>query len=528
MPASQRLELNQSQSLVMTPQLQQAIKLLQLSHLELADYVNHELEQNPLLERDDGSQFDGEEARGAGDAGEPSAASESVAGQEPDEPPALPDSLHQSQSETLPHGDDAPLDTDYENVFNHDGPSEHHFAAEDNSGATAPNRDSTMGDWQKTPAASSADHEFSLENRLSDSKTLKQHLLDQLQIAGRGPADQLIGSHIIDMLDEAGYVAGDLEALAGLLGCEADRIHQTLALLQEFDPTGVCARDLPECLALQLKEQDRFDPAMACLVGNLDLLAARELTALRKQCGVDEEDFAEMLAELKALDPKPGLSFEAGASEPLVPDILMWARPDGNWALELNPETLPRVLVNETYFAEVSAKTRDKRDRGYLQEQYQSANWLIKSLHQRATTILKVASEIVRQQDAFFRKGVHHLKPLTLKNIATEIEMHESTVSRVTANKYIVSPRGTFELRYFFTAAIAGLNGEAHSAESVRQRIKLLIDSEAPKKILSDDSIVEILRGDGVDIARRTVAKYREAMRIPSSVQRRKEKRAAL
>ena len=303
-----------------------------------------------------------------------------------------------------------------------------------------------------------------------------------------------------------------------------ERLEAVLAVLQNFEPTGIFARSLSECLALQLKEADRYDPAMQTLVENLDLLAKGDHARLRRLCGIDQEDLVDMIAEIKALDPRPALTFEGDVAQPVVPDVLM--RPDrkGGWIVELNSDTMPRVLVNSDYYAQVSTHLRSKQERDYLSERLQSANWLVKALHQRATTILKVASEIVRQQDAFFRKGVEHMKPLILRDIAAEIEMHESTVSRVTSNKYIATPRGTFELKYFFTAAIAGANGTAHSAEAVRHRIKLLIEGENNRKILSDDTIVELLRADGVDIARRTVAKYREAMRIPSSVQRRREK----
>jgi len=282
---------------------------------------------------------------------------------------------------------------------------------------------------------------------------------------------------------------------------------------------------LPECLALQLRDRNRLDPAMQRLLDNLPLLAARNVPALTRLCGIDAEDLAEMVGEIKALDPKPGHAFDPPLAQTIVPDILMRPGPEGGWAIELNTETLPRVLVNNRYYARVSRATRNKADRDYLVDRLQAANWLVKSLHQRATTILKVAAEIVEQQDGFFRHGVRALKPLILRDIADAIGMHESTVSRVTTNKYIATPRGLFELKFFFTSAIAASRGgEAHSAEAVRFRIKSLIDTEAAKSTLSDEQIVELLQQQGVDIARRTVAKYREAMRIPSSVQRRREK----
>ena len=298
-----------------------------------------------------------------------------------------------------------------------------------------------------------------------------------------------------------------------------------LKKLQRFDPPGVFARNLAECLALQLRDRDRLDPAMQTLLDNLDALGDGRLDWLRRRCRVDQEDFAEMLAELRALDPKPGLGFETSHSEFVVPDVFVSRKTDGTWTIELNQDVLPRVLLNRHYYAEVKTAARSKNDKAYISECFNNGSWLVKALDQRATTILKVAGELVRQQEGFFIHGVSALKPLNLKKIADAISMHESTVSRVTANKYLACSRGTFELKYFFTAAIASADGgDAHSAESVRQLIRTLIDDEDPKKILSDDRIVDLLKAEHVDIARRTVAKYREAMDIPSSVQRRRRK----
>ena len=340
------------------------------------------------------------------------------------------------------------------------------------------------------------------------------------------PIERLIGFHLIDMLDEAGYLVGSLQELADLLGCSMERVEAALAAVQRFDPSGIFARDLKECLAIQLAERNRLDPAMAVLLDHLDLVAQRDQAKIMKLCRLDAEDVADMVAELRALNPKPALAFDTSPAEAIIPDILMQPRPDGVWHIELNPETLPKVLVNARYHAEVRLRARTREERDYLTDRLQQANWLVKALHQRATTILKVATEIVRQQSAFFQKGVEHLRPLTLRDVAEQVELHESTVSRVTANKYIATPRGTLELKYFFTAAIAGLGGQEHSAEAVRHRIRQLIDQETAEKVLSDDMIVAILHADGIDIARRTVAKYREAMRIPSSVQRRRDKRS--
>jgi len=290
----------------------------------------------------------------------------------------------------------------------------------------------------------------------------------------------------------------------------------------------VCARNLTECVALQLRERDRFDPAMQALVAHLDLVAKRDLAALRRTCGVDEEDLTEMIAEIRRLNPKPGLAFGSTLVQPIVPDVFVRAGADGGWTVELNSDSLPKVLVNQRYYAEIAGTARSAAEKTYLADCLQTASWLIRALDQRARTILKVATEIVRQQDGFFVHGVQHLRPLNLKTVADAIGMHESTVSRVTANKYMATNRGIFELKYFFTSAIAAADGgEAHSAEAVRHRIKQLIDAERPDAVLSDDTIVDRLRAAGIDIARRTVAKYREAMRIPSSVQRRRDKQVS-
>jgi RNA polymerase sigma-54 factor len=479
MALSQRLDLRQSQALVMTPQLQQAIKLLQLSNLELSAFIEGELEQNPLLERDDTPAESAAAVEAAAEIAEPA------------------------------------IDGDEVQLFR------------ETSGAEGDGKVDLAGDpvaWQsRTTQPAVGDNLPGLDQTLSRPTTLREHLLAQLSIDVAEPVDRLIGTHLIDMVDEAGYVQGELADVAERLECDVARVEATLRLMQHFDPPGIMARNLAECLALQLADRDRLDPAMRALIDNLPLLASRDAPALMKLCGVDAEDLAEMVAEIKALNPKPGLAFDQIEAEPMVPDVLV--RPQaGGFAIELNTDTLPRVLVNNRYYTEVTGAAKRKSDKDYLADRYQQANWLVKALHQRATTILKVATEIVRQQEGFFRHGVQHLRPLVLRDIALAIEMHESTVSRVTSNKYMATPRGIYELKYFFTSSIAATSGgEALSAEAVRFRIKALIQAEAAS-VLSDDRIVEILLGEGIDIARRTVAKYREAMRIPSSVQRRRER----
>jgi RNA polymerase sigma-54 factor len=340
--------------------------------------------------------------------------------------------------------------------------------------------------------------------------------------------ERFIGRNLIDAIDETGYLRESVESIAERLGSDAAAVEQVLALIHTFEPSGVGGRDIAECLAIQLRERDRFDPAMQALVAHLDLVARRDFSALRRLCGVDDEDLADMLSELRRLDPKPGRAFGGAPVETLVPDVFVRAAPDGSWLIDLNPDTLPRVLVNQTYFAKVSRVTRNDAEKTFLTDCLQNANWLARSLEQRSKTILKVAAEIVRQQDGFFIHGVSHLRPLTLKTIADAIGMHESTVSRVTSNKAIGTSRGTFEMKYFFSAAIPGAAGlEAHSSEAVRHRIKQMIEGERGDAILSDDALVRQLKGEGIDIARRTVAKYRESLRIPSSVERRRDRQSA-
>jgi len=496
---SQRLDLRQSQTLVMTPQLQQAIKMLQLSNLELANFVDAEIQQNPLLERHERDPEPDYEATAPADGG---------AG---------------------PGGDDFPAaapETGLGELMPDAAEHWHAAAGADGDGSL------DLGGEQQTWRGRNGDFDDdrpAFEQTASRPRTLREHVLEQIGTDLSDQRDQLVALHLLDLIDEQGYLRSGLDSVAMLLGCPLARVEHVLDRLQQFDPPGIFARDLRECLALQLRDRDRLDPAMQTLLDHLPLLAARNLAALTRLCGLDAQDIADMIAEIKSLDPRPGLAFDPPLAQTVVPDIVMQAHPEGSWTIELNPETLPRVLVNNRYFTRVSRATRSKAERDYLAERLQAANWLVKSLHQRATTILKVAAEIVRQQDAFFRQGVQSLRPLILRDIAEAIGMHESTVSRVTSNKYMATPRGLYELKYFFTSAIpAARGGDAHSAEAVRHRIRGLIDAEAANATLSDERIVELLQQDGVDIARRTVAKYREAMRIPSSVQRRREKQLAL
>jgi RNA polymerase sigma-54 factor len=529
MALTQRLEFRQSQSLVMTPQLMQAIKLLQLSNLDLAAFVEEELERNPLLERASDSNeppvagepaperadFSESEASGAGpsDDGAADFAGGAAEGFEPAQDDWMSRDLG-SRTEI-----EQTLDTGLDNVFSEE-PAE---AAARNAQDAAPTAYTEWG------GGASNDDDYNLEAFVAAEATLGDHLAEQLAVAFTTPAERMIGQYLIDLVDDAGYLPPDLGQAAERLGARPADVEAVLTVLQKFDPPGIFARSLSECLAIQLRELDRYDPAMQALVEHLDLFAKRDFAALRKLSGVDDEDLGDMIAEIRHLDPKPGLKFGTTRTQTMVPDVYVRPGPDGGWHVELNSDTLPRVLVNQVYYSRLSKTVSKNEDKSYFSDCLQNATWLVRALDQRARTILKVATEIVRQQDGFFTHGVAHLRPLNLKAVADAIQMHESTVSRVTANKYMATNRGIFELKYFFTASIASADGgEAHSAEAVRHHIKRLIDTEDPAAILSDDTIVERLRTAGIDIARRTVAKYREAMRIPSSVQRRRDKQSTL
>ena len=465
--------MRQGQSLVMTPQLLQAIKLLQFSNLELAAFLQEEIERNPLLETRD---------------------TDSPAASETSSPPES--------------GQDVPAPAaaaSYEAV-----------------GLSATG-------WTGVGGAGGTDGDApNLEAYIAARPTLRDHLLDQLAIAGAPLQQKLLAQAIIDALDESGYLREDLADLAGRLGATPSMASAALTLVQSFDPSGVGARDLAECLAIQLRERDRFDPAMRTFIANLSLVARRDIAQLSRLCGVDASDIVDMMSEIRSLEPRPGRAFGDAPIQPVVADVIVRPAPDGSWLVELNTDALPRVLVNQSYATKVGAAARGA-DKSFISGCLQNANWLTKSLEQRSRTILKVAAEIVRHQDAFLTRGVEHLRPLNLRAIADAIGMHESTVSRVTSNKYIMTPRGVFELKYFFSASIpTAAGGEAHSAEAVRFRIKQMIDHETPDAILSDDAIVARLKAANIDIARRTVAKYRDSLRIPSSVDRRRVKRLSV
>ncbi len=478
---SQILDLRQSQQLVMTPQLQQAINMLQMNNAELGELVEEELANNPLLEKDERKP---EDAAPNEDSGE---------------------------TPTADSGQDE-VDAAFEGANTNDD-----F-----------DPGSNMADIGAGGNSKFEDVESSFENNMSADKSLREHLIDQLHVACDDNRDRMIGAMLVDRLDETGYLRDSEEKLVEKLGCSAERLEKLLGTMKGFDPTGVFARDLAECMALQLEERGQLDAPMKTLLDNLSMLGDHDFKGLAEKCGVNDTYLKDMVEEIKSLNPKPAGEFDHLVVQTAIPDVLMKRLPKnlgGGWRVELNTDTLPRVLVNNEYYTEVAKGATQKKDKEYLTTQLQNANWLVRAMDQRAQTILKVAAEIIEQQDAFFNYGIEFLQPLKLTDIAEVIEMHESTVSRVTTNKYIGTPRGIFELKYFFSTALISEDGTAHSAEAIKARIKTLTDEEDPKKILSDDKIVTILKEEGIDLARRTVAKYREAMHIGSSVQRRKEKK---
>jgi len=498
-----RLDLRQSQSLVMTPQLQQAIKLLALSNLEVEAFIGEALDANPLLELGDGA---------------PSEAAE----------PALED-LRRTHLESSPvdqlvsegrAAEDRPLDIDTAALD-----SDRETGDGAMLGAMELSRAGDGGGESGGGGAEGPD----IDERAGAGLTLAEHLHAQIGATCSDPHRLFVARWLINQLDEAGYLAIPLAEVAETLGLSAAEVASALGLVQSLDPTGVGARSLAECIALQAKEADRYDPAMARLIDNLDLVARGEFARLKRLCRVDDEDFADMLGELRGYDPKPGLRFGGGSAEIVVPDVLVReaAQQDGaaGWDIMLNPATLPRLVVNRSYYVEMRHACLAKDAKAWLGEKLADANWLIKALDQRQKTILKVSAEIVRQQEGFFRGGVSQLKPLTLRAVAEAIEMHESTVSRVTSNKYLHCALGTFELKYFFTSGVGSSEGDGTaSAEAVKAAIRQLIEAEDPAAVLSDDTLVDLLKARGFDLARRTVAKYREAIGLGSSVQRRRRK----
>ncbi len=500
-----RLDLRQSQQLVMTPQLQQAIKLLQMSNLELTDYVEAEVEKNPVLQMDN-------------DDSGPSATDNPGSAQNDADGDALASLDQQVRADGDPGQSTEVFDTGTENL--HDDSAVDTPPAE--PAAQPPAGGSISSGTTRGRDGGAGAGDFSLEDRLAGQLSLREHLYEQLGQLKTTALEALVAGHLVDELDADGFLRTPLTDIAERLGVSQRDAEDALAALHDCDPTGVGARDLGECLRLQLSEQGRLSPEMKILTEHLDLLARGDLKALQKRCGVEMDELSEMASSLRSLNPRPCSDFDVQDVQTLIPDILLNRTKWGGWHLELNPETMPRVILDRTYAVEFGGTDCDET-RSYLADCRNNATWLIKSLDQRARTILTVATEVIRQQEGFFAHGVSGLKPLTLKAVADAVGMHESTASRVTANKYIATDRGVFEMKFFFTNAVGGGDGNL-AAAAVRHKIKTMIEAEAPDDVLSDDAIVELLNSDGIDIARRTVAKYRKSLKILSSVERRRQR----
>lgn len=492
MAITPKLEIKQSQSLLMTPQLRQAINLLQMSNLELSSVIEQELASNPLLERED-----------------------DFLNQDNEKEQTIDDYASETEDNV-----DTPLDIDIDNTFDDDG--------SDCEGYETAN-DYDWQDYAKNKDkrhSPEEDYDF-FEQKLSSTKSLYQHLSEQIQISLADTKEKIIAFRLMSFLDESGYFRGDTKKIAAILHTEESNVTKVLNKLKEFEPSGIFAENLAECIALQLKEKDRLDIKMQTLLQNLDLLGKREYKRLQKKLNVDEGDLKEMILDIQSTNPKPALEYEQKETDYIIPDVFVRRNKYGEYYVELNSRSLPRVLIDQRYYKEIKRQSeKNKEAKKYLKTQSGSASFLIRALRQRADTILRISEEIVKTQRDFFENGIESLKPMALKDIAEAVEMHESTVSRVTANKYMHTPLGIFELKYFFSSAAGSYSGEDNqSTTAIKHKIKQMIENEDPKKILSDDKISELLAREGLKVARRTVAKYRESLKIAPSSERKREKR---
>ncbi|MEB3702221.1 RNA polymerase sigma-54 factor 2 [Candidatus Bealeia paramacronuclearis] len=477
MPLQQRLDQTQTQTLTMTPQLRLAIELLQMTNLELSQFLENELIQNPLLEHDETTK-------------------------EEDQTPIDESEETLNLDDSQDHWDS--LDGDENNVFQDEKSTLNNIATQDHH----------FDDGK----------EFDIED--IREKSLQDYLFEQLRIEAKTPQEHFLGALLIHKISEAGYLEDSLEAIALQMNCLQEEIESALDLIQSFDPPGIGARNLSECLRLQFEQQKSLTPLHAQFLKHLDLLGRGQLKDLQKLLNCDEDALKGLIQDIRALNPKPGATFQFEDPQTRIPDVFVrFDEKSQNWHVELNSETLPKVMMNQKYAALLKLGGTEKDTKTYLNQHFQSANWLLKAIDQRAKTILKVATQIVHHQEDFFKYGIRYLKPLVMKEIADAIEMHESTVSRVTSNKYLATPRGIFEFKFFFTTGInSSAGGDALSSEHVRMRIQNLVENEPPGKPLSDEKLVEILEGEGIEIARRTVAKYRDQLSIPPAFARKRQK----
>jgi len=468
------------QRLTMTQEMQLSLQLLQYDSVDLAAYLGKEIESNPLME------FDGD-----GPTAPPKA--------EPTDATENPDAVDNAL---------------YNSVFTND------CRAENTS--EPPGYNSGFHETTPLPAPNAGS---GLALNFRKEQTLYDLVHGQLSLLMLEPKAAVIANYLADSLDEAGYLAAPLEEVAEALGCTIGEVDEVLSCLQQLEPPGIFARDLKDCLRLQLEDRGLFNARANAVLDHLDLVATNNIPSLAGLAGASEEEVNYLLGEIRKLDPKPGLCFQAaGPLQTLIPDIFVREEKKGGWRVDLNNDALPRLLINQTYSTALKDKALSKNEAAYLRDCRTRAGWLQRALDQRAQTILRVTRALVEHQQAFFEKGVRYLKPFTYREIAETTELHESTISRVVQNKYLSSPRGNFKMRYFFSSQLAGEEGAATSATAVKHRIRELIDAEKAPKVLSDDKIATHLKGEGITISRRTVMKYREAMRIPSSFERRQMK----
>jgi RNA polymerase sigma-54 factor len=500
----QSLDLRIGQHLTITPQLQQAIRLLQLSSLELQQEIQEALESNPLLEEKEDEVADGPKAEG-----EAGAESET------------PAEAEVTMTDSLESGDGASLDADADPMQ----PTDMAQTTLDEGGGEA--------EWDEgfdLPIASSTRSDDDLPDidaRNSLPLTLRSHLAWQMQMMPMSEGDRRIAEALIDAISEDGYLSAKIEEIQQALGGDPEvtpeEIEAILHLIQNFDPIGVGARNLAECLQLQLKALDPATPQLPAALAlatpeHLALLANREYIPLRRQLKLSPEELQETIQLIQTLNPRPGAGIQSSQAAYIVPDVIV-KKIKGVWRAELNPDISPKLRINRHYERMIH-RGDASTDNRYLQDQLQQARWFIKSLNSRNDTLLKVARTIVDRQRAFFDHGPEAMKPLVLHDIAETVEMHESTISRVTTSKYMLTPRGIFELKYFFSSHVSTADGGTCSATAIRSLIKKLVEGEPASKPISDSTIAELLTQQGINVARRTIAKYRESMNIPPSSQR--------
>ena len=528
---NQNISLKQQQTHTITPQLQQAIKLLQLNNIELSEFVNEQLEENPFLETADGDMAD-ERPLSEDTPVQADEISDSADNTQLDDNFVENNSIDGVGTERVENPEFDTIgkletntgDVDEANIDQHSNVDANEMFTLDAQSNTEQWSSSTGSGTSNTSGGASDGGDLDMISSMTAAEpSLYDVLTEQISLAFSHDDDQMhIAYSLLDELEDDGYLRLNIHDFAEDNMFATPLVEKTLARMQTFEPTGIFARNLGECFALQLDEMGDLTPEWSAFLDNLGLIQQGKHKQIMKLAGIDEDQFKTMVKRLKSLDPKPAHQYSNNDTPAVIPDVFLRKMSNGDYRIELNASTLPRVIVNEKFYGTVRATQKTDDEKVYYSEQMNTANWLVKAIHQRAVTITKVATAIATRQKDFFDKGVMHLKPMTLKDIADDIEMHESTVSRVTTNKYIYSDKGMFELKYFFSAALSSGDGDV-SAEAIRHQIKDILKNETIDHIYSDEELASILQKGGIDVARRTVAKYREEVGIPSSSKRRKQ-----